>query len=107
MHYSLHDKMNAFILIFMALMRQSETHSNRVGCPLPMSLCGHSAVVYPGAGVLALRLENVTLPCGSLVSPDTNYTIVQTNTSGASFCKVENILQTFKPDESSCRKCSF
>jgi hypothetical protein len=70
-------------VILMTLIRQSETYSNLVGCPLPMLLCGHMAVVFPGAGVLELRAENFTLPCGSSVRPNTNFTIGDKNTSGA------------------------
>ncbi len=74
------------VAILVALMgmsiQQSEAHSSLVSCPVPMQICGHGGLVFPGGGTLHLRAGNVTLECGSSVGPGMNLTILDTNTSG-------------------------
>ena len=70
------------VIIFMASLRHCVAHSNLVGCPIPMQICGHFGLVFQGAGVLHLQSSNVTLECGSSVGPNMNFTIIDTNTSG-------------------------
>ena len=76
----------AIVSFLLAWIHRIDAHSTYVGCPLPMAICGHGAQVFPGSGIVSLSLGNAVLPCGSFVTPDTNFTIMDRNTSGIWMC---------------------
>ena len=57
-------------------------HPKYVTCDLAMTLCGHAGKVFPGGGGVMLRDGPNPIPCGSQLSAERNFTILDVNISG-------------------------